>query len=80
MQAGEPHEEAYWVCEGMRLDAVTTLLEKAVHEAFLAEGWTHSPVRFETLPADSMRLPPPPAAVQAAAVAVAVAGPAAWCW
>ena len=60
MQAGEPIERAYWVCAGMSPDAVAVLLKDAIVQAFAAEGWAHSPVRYETLPADSLRLPPPP--------------------
>lgn len=60
MQAGEPIERAYWVYDGMNRDVAAAVIERSLREAFEAEGWAHSPVRYETLPADSPRVPDPP--------------------
>lgn len=61
MTPGEPIERAYWVYDGMSRDVAAAVIERSLREAFEAEGWTHSPVRYEDLPADSPRLPEPPA-------------------
>lgn len=60
MQAGEPIERAYWVCDGMSEGVAAATITRAVEDAFAAEGWAHSPLRFEKLPPDSLRLPDPP--------------------
>ena len=60
MQAGEPIERAYWVYDGMNRDVAAAVIERSLREAFEAEGWAHSPVRYETLSADSPRVPDPP--------------------
>lgn len=60
MEPGEPIERAYWVCDGMSEGAAAATITRAVEDAFAAEGWAHSPLRFEKLPADSSRLPDPP--------------------
>lgn len=60
MEPGEPIERAYWVCDGMSRGAAALLIEHSLREAFAAEGWVPSPVRYETLPPDSQRLPAPP--------------------
>lgn len=44
----------------MNRDVAAAVIERALREAFEAEGWAHSPVRYETLPADSPRVPDPP--------------------
>lgn len=60
MQPGEPIERAYWICDGTSLEMARAVIEQALREAFDAAGWVSSPVRYETLSADSLRLPPPP--------------------
>jgi len=60
MQAGEPIERAYWVYDGMSREAAAAVIERSLREAFEAERWAHSPVRYEDLPAGSPRLPEPP--------------------
>jgi hypothetical protein len=60
MEAGEPIERAYWVYDGMNRDVAAAVIERSLREAFEAEGWAHSPVRYETLPAGSPRVPDPP--------------------
>jgi len=61
MEPGEPIERAYWVYDGLTREAAAAVIERSLREAFAAEGWAHSPVRYEDLPADSPRLPEPPA-------------------
>lgn len=60
MEPGEPIERAYWVCDGMSYEAAAALIDRALQDAFAAEGWASSPVRYEKLPPDSPRLPAPP--------------------
>jgi hypothetical protein len=60
MESGDPIEMAWWVYDGQSREAAEQVLVRAINLAFEEAGWVPSPIRYETLPADSQRLPAPP--------------------